>query len=571
MLRFPLVWKHFGRPYQCASRTISRDLGTLGRQTTLCKAPGYRSRVSQQFPAVLCSRCTIQLALPSERVLAVSPSSNNQKRGFSSRRSGGSKFKLDALAFSISPEQALERFEKWALDDQGLRYLLSWSSVRIAASYVPVWCFDVNLKFKVDGSSTQWNPAMFDQAYPNQSTIYVSGLSAYSGHSYRRSLINPIHNTTLVFLGDQTQPFGSWMLRDMKLSNGERLEVFPDPWNATKGRALDVLRQDLTSIAQAENDKAKVKMQVVSARRVYMPTYVVEYSILGIEYQAFLSGCDDGAGVSGADHQLWGSNATSGLPSTHSFLSGVSSAAQFGSRVLGPRGVGTILMVALQFLGSIAARVLLRIPPIAVLGSIFVGFRKIIYPWIDHRFASAEWERQREREATGGEYASPIDDFDDIRGNAKRYYDKNKARIIRELSGENEHQSGDYDWYKDWEEWARRQYDQQARQQGYSSQQQQTYGRQQQQQQQQTYGRQQSKQAKKKPEYKWDFDPNDPYSILGIRRGATKSEVSAAFRREMLKYHPDVQTGATEAAKERAQERSKYITEAYRKIKTEMK
>jgi len=183
---------------------------------------------------------------------------------------------------------------------------------------------------------------------------------------------------------------------------------------------------------------------------------------------------------------------------------------------------------------------------------------------MDHRYASAEWERQREREATGGDYSSPVDDFDDTMGNGKRYYEKNKARILRELSGENEHQRGDYNWYKDWEEWARRQYEQQ--QGSYTQQQQQqTYNEQQ-----QTYGQQRTQRAKK-PEYKWDFDPNDPYSVLGIRRGATKSEVSGAFRREMLKYHPDVQTGASEAAKERAQERSKYITEAYRKIKTQMK
>lgn len=539
-------------------RAFRNDSFCALRRTILC------SRVSH-LPTLISARFTVQTFYPAE--------STQQKRQFSSRRKG-SNFKLDALAFSIAPEQALAKFEKWARDEQGLAYLLSWSSIRITAAYVPVWSFDANLRFKVD-NTFQWKPSMFDQAYPNQSSIYVSGLSVYSGHEYRRTLINPLHNATLVFLGDQVQPFGNWMLRGMELSNGARLEVFPDPWNATKAQAQDVLRQDLTSLAQSESQKAKLQMQVVSAKRVYMPTFVVEYSILGMEYQAFLSGCDDGAGVSGVNHQVWGNTSTANIPSPQSVFQGASSAAQFGTRVLGSRGVGAILTVALQFLGSLGARLLMRLPAFAFIGSIFVGFRKVIYPWMDHRYASAEWERQREREATGGEHAPPTDDFDDARGTAKRYFEQNKAQILRELSGQNDHHRGDYDWYKEWEEWSRRQYEQQARQYeqqarqqgGYSNQQQ----KQRQQQQQQTSGRQRTQRATPKPDYKWDFDPSDPYSVLSIRRGATKSEVSAAFRREMLKHHPDTQAGATDVAKERSQERSKYITEAYRKIKTEMR
>jgi hypothetical protein len=35
----------------------------------------------------------------------------------------------------------------------------------------------------------------------------------------------------------------------------------------------------------------------------------------------------------------------------------------------------------LQFFGSLAARLLLRLPLIGALGGAFVGFRKIIQPW----------------------------------------------------------------------------------------------------------------------------------------------------------------------------------------------
>jgi transcription initiation factor TFIID subunit TAF12 len=187
---------------------------------------------------------------------------------------------------------------------------------------------------------------------------------------------------------------------------------------------------------------------------------------------------------------------------------------------------------------------------------------------MDQRWASAEWERQREHEAYV-HHDDHIDDFVDS-GSAKRYFDQNRARILGHLSGEQAHEQGNFDWYKEWEEWARQQWQQQQQQQ------QQQYGQQQQQQQQQTYQQQQQQQtrrSKPQPEYQWDFDKNDPYSVLGIRRGATKEQVSAAFRKEMLKHHPDVAqaAGASEAEKARAVERSKLITEAYRKVKAEMK
>jgi preprotein translocase subunit Sec63 len=120
--------------------------------------------------------------------------------------------------------------------------------------------------------------------------------------------------------------------------------------------------------------------------------------------------------------------------------------------------------------------------------------------------------------------------------------------------------------------WAQQQWEQEARRQQQS--QQQNYYNQQQQQQQ--YYQQQQQQQQSRPkndndEFKWPFDPNDPYSVLGIDRTASDSEVSSAFRKEMLQYHPDTQPNATEAQKRRSVERSKLITGAYRKIKTDRK
>lgn len=512
-------------------------------------------------------------------------SSSNGKGG---GRKGGS-FKLDALTFKVSPDEALSAFNKWATEDQGLRYLLNWKNVKITAAYTPVWSFDVNVRFatRSEGSVRKrydLKPEPFT-VYKTD-TIHVPGLSAYSGYEYRRSLINPVHNTTLTFMGDKTQPFGSWMLREMKSRSGMTLPIYPDPWNATRARAFAVVVEELESLAEDDYDRigeCEVLTEMVSARRVYMPTYVIDYTILGGEYRAFLSGCDAGSGVSGVSHRALPFSGEDITDASNSFMSGMQSIARV-SRGIGPAP----LMLALNFVINVASRLLARIPIISVLGAGFVAFKKIAKPWYDNRIAGAEWERQRENEKYMADHDDHIDDFFDSSGTARAYFQRNRIAILRSLSGEQEHDEGNYNWYQKWEEWAREQYEKQrqaaeeaqrayerASGTGYERRrQQETYRRQQQQWQRErtrTAGGARQQQSKKKTEYQWDFNPEDPYSVLGLKRGATKSEVSQAFRREMLKYHPDTQVNATDAEKDRALERSKLITEAYRKIKAQMK
>jgi len=56
----------------------------------------------------------------------------------------------------------------------------------------------------------------------------------------------------------------------------------------------------------------------------------------------------------------------------------------------------------------------------------------------------------------------------------------------------------------------------------------------------------------------------DPYSILGITRGATDREIKKAYREKSRKYHPDSYT--EEAQKEWAEERFREVQEAYNQI-----
>lgn len=425
-------------------------------------------------------------------------------RSFSSRRDDKG-FKLDALPFSVSPEEALQKFYSWANDEQGLGYILSSNSVRIGASYCPVWSFDVNVRFVIEEADGRrrfgWKPDVFS-AYGQQSVVHLPGLAAYAGYSYRRSLVNPIHNTSLVFLGDQTVPFQQWMLRDMRLSNGQRLEIFPDPWNTTRGKAFTIVREELEAMASGQDFLVEVQTEVVSSRRVFMPTYVIDYRILGIEYRAFVSGCDAGAGVSGESHKVFDVSGQEAYDASNSFMTQAMTAAQGGARVLGTRGI----LLAIQVLARFMGKLLLRLPLIGLISGVFVGFRKIFQPFLRKRWDSAAWERQREHETYMEDSFEHYDDFVDS-GAAQRYFRMNRGRILQELGGTNEHEQGSFDWYKEWEEWARRQW-QNQQQQAYEQARRQQDPRYQQQQQQQA--RQQKPRQKPPVDYQWDFDPNDP-------------------------------------------------------------
>ena len=51
---------------------------------------------------------------------------------------------------------------------------------------------------------------------------------------------------------------------------------------------------------------------------------------------------------------------------------------------------------------------------------------------------------------------------------------------------------------------------------------------------------------------------NDPYAVLGVSRGASKEEVTKAYRKLAKKYHPDLNPGDEEAAKKMAEVNAAY-------------
>ena len=276
---------------------------------------------------------TIRILFPS--FFQLEDDQQTQRRHFSSRKRNNNSFQLDAVPFRVSPQEAYTQFQHWADKEQGLGPFLNIGgpigSAAISAAYTPFWYFDLNIRFvppSSSGSSRRDNrtnygsnfiPEPFKSAYPNapNGIIHVPGLASYAGFSYHRSLIDPIHNTTPIFLQKDITPFGNWMLEPLKanttITGGkEMIDIFPDPWNATRERSLNVIYEELVEMVNEQysessngygSNKVQVEIERLRARRIYMPTYIVDYKILGIAYRGFISGCDSSVSVSGTSHR----------------------------------------------------------------------------------------------------------------------------------------------------------------------------------------------------------------------------------------------------------------------------
>ena len=95
-------------------------------------------------------------------------------RLFSTRRR--SQFQLDALPFTVSPDEAYNKFQSWAINEQGLGPFISVGgpigSVTLLPVYAPFWYFTLNVRFGRNDI-----PEPFRTAYLNSSNgvIHIPG------------------------------------------------------------------------------------------------------------------------------------------------------------------------------------------------------------------------------------------------------------------------------------------------------------------------------------------------------------------------------------------------------------
>jgi uncharacterized membrane protein YkvA (DUF1232 family) len=59
----------------------------------------------------------------------------------------------------------------------------------------------------------------------------------------------------------------------------------------------------------------------------------------------------------------------------------------------------------------------------------------------------------------------------------------------------------------------------------------------------------------------------DPYAVLGIQRGASREQITRAYRKQMKRYHPDRVAGLGEELQRVAHEKTVEIQRAYAELK----
>ena len=58
----------------------------------------------------------------------------------------------------------------------------------------------------------------------------------------------------------------------------------------------------------------------------------------------------------------------------------------------------------------------------------------------------------------------------------------------------------------------------------------------------------------------------DPYVVLGVRPGASREEVTRAYREQMKRYHPDLVAGLGDELQRVAHEKTLDIQRAYQEV-----
>ena len=320
---------------------------------------------------------------------------------------------------------------------------------------------------------------------------------------------------------------------------------------------------------------------------MYLPAYVYEYTVLGQTFRAFVPGSTDSSGSAPAVSDVVGFEHKTGLSFSLTDVldkfrnlttpapGSTSQAEEFLTYVVrkgGPFAILQLLKFPFTVFRMVNPTVRLAV---LVLGAGRLLWNKFGKPATENKQSFDDWQKQVEREREDvrrrqlrrGGGSDWFDDFSTTereRREMRREREEEGRREEEKRRGEREEERREevkkeqnFQW-----QWGGGQ--QESGQQQQQQQQQQGRG----QRQRQGQGQQQRQQNNKSGGFTFDFDVNDPHAVLKLSPSASKADISKAFRREMLLWHPDHQRDKSEREQRLASERTKLITRAFQELKT---
>ncbi|GMH92601.1 hypothetical protein TL16_g12394 [Triparma laevis f. inornata] len=444
--------------------------------------------------------------------------------------SNNKSFNLKGLPFTVPPTSVSSSFRAWTVT-QGIDKLINLKNCAVTPTYMPFYVFDFNMKDNLN------------------KVTYHQGLPIYAGYNYRRSLANSAHDSTFSNnenISNAELFEDKWLNRIYSPAHNSfsptqafiNEEVVLDTWKSHRSSCWRVAMSSVT------NDDSS-KFELINSNRAYLPVYIVEYTLFNLPFRVAISGCDkninDPIIHHLTDHRFMSDemkqNFANWIKRGGEMLGNNNSSSYNDpyrpNRFNRSRDIGTFAFYGL--LGA-ARFVLSKLPMFLIAGLLFGVSKKLLYPFY---VESANWEEsQKEKEfesRESGEWKWK-NTFKDVGGEGRRNFKRQESRQQQQQ------------YYE--------------KRQGGRQQQQSQRSQQQQQQKQRTTGTSSSK-------VKFDFDTTDPYAVLVLDKSKplTKQSLSQAFRREMMKWHPDRYHDATEERKLYATERTKLITNHYTQLR----
>lgn len=480
----------------------------------------------------------------------------------SSSSSGGG---TEAIPFSLSPAEARSTFDAWV--KSSTPYLTAPTVKGVEAVFLPFWIFaaDSEVVVELPGGKVErlTRVSSTSPSSPPLHPRFPPSLFVYSGHGLPRGLVQAVQNSP----ADRIRPYSSAFLPSFNFTV-EPFAVFETTaWAIAREQHVRALIESALRAAVAERGpggpQAAAALRAFSAapratavaaaaaaagvrlrsstfssvrsRRVLLPAFVVTYRSFGEDFRVVING------VTG---EAYGVAEEFVIPALQSLLR----AAAGGARSAGPALLDLLhrfrlnpqLTTALVTFLANALRPALKIlmwPPFLV-GSFFAfsGYLLSTHlgPVRRHRRTFAEYEEARESERRSQRGMDP--EHWHFRGDAEDFAREQEREREREREREPEREQ-EREQEREWARERKAEAEEQRRKRA-------------------------SRGGRRTGKLPPPVDERDPYAVLGVPRSATTAELAAAFRKQLLLYHPD-HAEASGFDVQAASDRTRLVMEAY--------